>query len=117
MDDVVSSAAKNVTHLSPQSQANRDPRLRSIAVDGLASTKPNDVRLLLRARDVGGDDVDVVAATTSLACKEVNVLADPAKVRIVVLRHESDAERPIVPNYRKMWQLRERGMSKSARIP
>jgi hypothetical protein len=58
-----------------------------------------------------------MATTTGLAREEVNVLADPAKVRIVVLRHQRDAERAIVPNYRKVWQFWERRMSKTARIP
>ena len=46
-----------------------------------------------RARDVRRDDVDVVSAPTRFAGEEVDVLADAAEVRIVVLRDQRDAQR------------------------
>ena len=54
------------------------------------------MRLLLSAGNVRRDDVDVMPATTCLAREEVHVLADAAQVRIVVLRDQRDAERPLV---------------------
>src|SRR4051812_1982050 len=117
MHNVVAAAAENVTHLSPQSHANRDASLRSIAVDWLAPADPDYVRLLLRAGDVGGDDVHMVAAAASLAREEVHVLADPPEVRIVILRDQGDPEGTIIPNDRKVRELGKGRMSKGAGIP
>ena len=66
------------------------------AYTGWLRPEPNDVRLMLGARDVRRDDVDVMPATTRFAREEMNVLADPAQVRIVVLRDQRDAKRPLV---------------------
>jgi hypothetical protein len=38
------------------------------------------------------DHVDVVTPASRLASEEMDVLADPTEVGIVVLRHQSDAE-------------------------
>ena len=51
--------------------------------------------------NVRRDDVDVVPAATRFAREEVNVLAHPAEVRIVVLGDQRDAERPLVARQRK----------------
>jgi hypothetical protein len=48
--------------------------------------------LFLRALDVRRDDIDVMSATTGLASEEMHVLADTPEVRIVVLRHQRNAE-------------------------
>ena len=90
--DIVTSPPKHMAHLTPQSEPNGYARLRSVAVDRLTSAKPNDVWLFLRALDVRRDDVDVMSATTGLASEEMHVLADTPEVRIVVLRHQRDAE-------------------------
>src|SRR3954468_20425435 len=96
MHNVVAAAAENVTHLSPQSHANRDASLRSIAVDWLAPADPDYVRLLLRAGDVGGDDVHMVSAAASFVSEEAPVLAYPPAVRIVLPRGQGDPEGPII---------------------
>jgi hypothetical protein len=58
----------------------------------------------------------MVSATTRFTSEEMDVLANAAQVRIVILRHQRDAEGTIVPNYRQMRQLGERGVSKGAGI-
>jgi hypothetical protein len=42
------------------------------------------------------------------AGKEVHVLADPAEVRIVVLRHQRDAQAPLVVSVRKDGKIGKR---------
>jgi hypothetical protein len=42
------------------------------------------------------NDVDVVAATARFAREEMDVLADTAQMRIVVLGHQRDAQRAFV---------------------
>jgi hypothetical protein len=54
------------------------------------------VRLRLGVGDVRGDDVDVVSTPAGFAGEEVNVLANAAEVRIVVLRDQGNAKRPLV---------------------
>jgi hypothetical protein len=114
--DIVPAAAQNVTQLSPQSEANGDAGLRSIAVDRLTAPETDDVRLLLGTRNVRGDDVDVMSAPASFARKEMDVLANAAEVRVVVLRDESDPERAVIPNYRQMRQLGKAGVSTGAGV-
>jgi hypothetical protein len=69
------------------------------------------VRLLLGARNVRRDDVDVMTATTGLAGKKMNVLADPAKMRVVVLRHQRNPQRALVTRELERRELREGGMT------
>jgi hypothetical protein len=111
VNDVVPATTQHFTHLPSQAEANRDPRLRSVAVNGLTAAKPDDVRLFLRARNVRGDDIDVMTAPARLASKEMHVLTNAAEVRIVILRHQRDAQRAVIPNDRQMRQLGKRGMS------
>jgi hypothetical protein len=96
VDDVVSSLAKHAPEIAAKMPAQRDAGLRSVGVDWLAPTEPNDVRLLLGPRNVRRDDVDVVAAPAGFPGKEVDVLADAAEVRVVVLGDQRDTQRPLV---------------------
>jgi hypothetical protein len=70
--------------------------LGAVGIYRLAATQPDDVRLFLGPRNMGRDDVDVMAAAAGLAGEEVDVLADPAEVRIVVLRDQRNTQRPLV---------------------
>src|SRR5205823_8105171 len=63
VDDVVAALAQDATHVAPEVPAQRDARLRPVAIDGLASAQTDDVRLRLGTRNVRGDDVDMMSAT------------------------------------------------------
>ena len=65
------------------------------------------MRLVLGAGDVRRDDVDVVPTTARLAREEVDVLTDPAKVGIVVLRHQRNAQRPAISSRLENRQIGE----------
>jgi hypothetical protein len=49
-----------------------------------------------------GDDIDVVSPSSSFTREEMDVLADAAEMRIVVLRNKGDTERAVIPNHRQM---------------
>ncbi len=92
VDDVVLPVAEDSPHLLPERHADRDARLRAVGVDRLAASDADDSALVPRSRDVRRDDVDVVSALARFLREEVDVLADAAEVRIVVLRNERDAQ-------------------------
>ena len=96
VDDDVSSLLQHTTDFLPKIPAERDAGLRTVAVNWLAATDANDVRLRLSSRNVRRDDVDMVTAATSLASEEMNVLADPSQVGIVVFRHQRYPQRLFV---------------------
>ena len=93
VDEIVPSAAKSLPHFLAQSQAERDPGLRSVKVDRLAVAKPDYMRPFFSTFDPRSDDVDVMATASRLAREEMNVLADSTEVRIVVLGDQRDSER------------------------
>ena len=102
MNDVVLASLERSSQLSSQTEPDCNSRLRAVAIDRLAAPKPNDVRLRLRTRNVGGDDVDVMAAPPRFAREEVHMLADATEMRIVVLGDERNAKRAVVPNDRQV---------------
>ena len=93
VNDVVLPETEHAAKFFPQLKAPREARLRSVGVDRLALPDANDMELVTRARNVRGDDVDVMPVPTRLAGEEVHVLADPAEVWIVVLGDKCDSER------------------------
>jgi hypothetical protein len=96
VNDVVPALAKHATHVAPQMPTQRDAGLGAVGIHRLAATQPDDVRLFLRPWNMRRNDVDVMAAPAGLASKEVDVLADAAKVRVVVLRNQRNTQRPLV---------------------
>src|SRR6476469_1136289 len=90
--DVIRALAQHIAHLASQRAPDRDTRQRAIAVDGDTPPDANDIRRIDRAGKIRGDDVDVMAAKPRLTREKMNVLADSAEVRIVILRYLSDSE-------------------------
>ena len=111
VNDVVAAFAQNSPDIAAQIPAERNACLRSVRVDGLAPADADDVRLLLSARNVRCDDVDMVPATPRFSREKMNVLANPAQMRVVVLRHQRDAERSRVAGERKGRELRKSRMA------
>ena len=93
VNDVVLPQAEYAAQIFSELEPPREARLRSVGVDRLALPDANDMELVARARNVRGDDVDVMPVATRLAGEEVHVLADPAEVRVVVLGDKCDPER------------------------
>jgi len=73
----------------------REARLRPVCVNRLAPSDADNTALRQRSREVGCNDIDVMAELARLARKKVHVLADPAEVRIVVFRHDRYAQRAL----------------------
>ena len=94
VNEIVLSASQSAPNILPKSDAKSDTRLRSIEVDGLAVSEPDHMWPLFSACDARRDDVHVMSTSPRLASEEMNVLADSAKVRIVILGNERDSERP-----------------------
>jgi hypothetical protein len=92
VDDVVLAVPKHAPHVAPKMPAKGDARLGAVGVHRLASADADDVRLLLGARDVRRDHIDVVATPAGFTGKKMDVLADAAEVRIVILRHQRDTQ-------------------------
>jgi hypothetical protein len=90
--DVICALPQDIAHLASQRVPDRDARQRAIAVDGNTPPDANDIRRVDGSGEIGGDDVDVMAAKPRLAREKMNVLADSAEVRIVILRYLSDSE-------------------------
>jgi hypothetical protein len=93
VNDVVLAEAENAPQVFSELEPPREARLRSIGVDRLTLPDAYDVGLVTRARDVRGDNVDVMSVAARFAGDDVHVLADAAEVRIVVLGDERDSER------------------------
>ena len=91
--DVVATTAQNIAQLLLEIEADREARVRSVEINWLTASDPDDVRIFYAALDVRSDDVDVMAETPGLSREEMHVLADSAEVRIVVLGDECDAKR------------------------
>ncbi len=92
VNDVVFAALENLLELLAKPETQSHARLRSVEVDRLASSYSNDMRLGDSAFDVRSDDIDVMPETASFAREKVNVFADAAEMRIVVLGNERDAK-------------------------
>ena len=92
MHDVVLSAPQHVSQLLAEVEPDGHPRLRAVEVDRLARADADDVRLGVGAFEVRRDDVDVMTEPARFAREEMDVLADAAEVRIVVLGDERDTE-------------------------
>ena len=90
--DIIRPVTQDIANLAPQRTPNGDARQRAIAVDGDTLPDANDIRRIDRSGKIRGDDVNVMAAQPRLTREEVNVLADSAEVRIVILRDLSDSE-------------------------
>src|SRR5512141_2723952 len=93
MDHIISSPPERLAPPLSKRQAERHACLGAVGVNRLAPPDMDNVRLLVRSVDSGGDDVNVMSATARLASKKMNVFADSAEMRIVVLGDESDSER------------------------
>lgn len=90
VDYVVLPKTKDLAQLLSQLESPRKARLRSIGVNRLTLADANDVHLVARARNVRRDYVDLVTVTARFAREEMNVLADAAQVRVVILGDECD---------------------------
>ena len=90
--DIVLSAPENLLELLLEIQADSKAGMRSVNEHRLTATQPDDVRIVRAALDVRRDDVYVMSKTPRFTRKEVDVLADPAEVRVVVLGYECDAK-------------------------
>src|SRR5215510_11964834 len=90
--DVVRARTQDIAHLTSQRAPDRDACQRAVAVHRDALPDANDVGRVDRAGKIRGDDVDVMAAKPRLTREKMNVLADSAEVRIVILRYLSDSE-------------------------
>src|ERR1700674_5391859 len=93
VNDVVLTETEHAPQIFSQLESPRKSCLRPVRVNGLALPDANDVRLVTGAGHVGRDDVHLMSMSPRLAREEVDVLADSAKVRIVVLSDERDSER------------------------
>jgi hypothetical protein len=69
------------------------------------------VRLRLCSPDTRRDDVDVMPAPARFTCEEVHVLTDAAEMRIVVLRHQRDAEATVVVRVGERRKIGERRLA------
>ena len=97
VDDVVPALAQHAAHVacgdsSPSVMRACEP----LAYTGWLRPRRMTCGCASAPGNVRRDDVDVMAAAPRLAREEMHVLADPAEVRIVVLRDQRDAERPLV---------------------
>src|SRR6185437_6820928 len=76
VNDVVASLLEDPAHVLAERHADRDPRLRAIGVDRLASADPDDAVLSDGTRKIGRYDVHVMAKFSSFTRKKMDVLAD-----------------------------------------
>ena len=105
--DVVTAFTENPPHIAAQIPTQRNARLRSVRIHRLASAHADYVRLRFGSRDVRRDDIDVVAAAPRFPREKMHVLANPAQVGVVILRHQGDAERSRITGKRKGRELRK----------
>ncbi len=77
--DVITATPERAPHVLAQCQPDCHPGLRTVEVNGLTSSDPNDVRLGDRALEIRGDDVHVMAEPPGFAREEMHVLADTAQ--------------------------------------
>jgi len=94
VNDVVLAKTEDTSQRLAQLEAPGESRLRAIRINGLALSDAHDVRLRPRAGNVGRDDIHLVSEAARFAGEEVDVLADAAEVRVVILGDECDAQRP-----------------------
>src|SRR5207253_1762236 len=88
VNDVVLPQAKNALQVLSELESPGKSCLRSVRINRLTLADANDVHLGPSARNLRGDDVDLMPVTSRLTREEVYVLADSTQVRVVVLRHE-----------------------------
>jgi hypothetical protein len=88
---VIASLAERVAHLASQADPGGDAGERAVGVYRHAVSDFNDVGIGLAWTESRRDDVHVVAARTKFACQEMDVFADPAKVRIEIFGDERNA--------------------------
>src|SRR3954468_9066937 len=93
VDYVVLAETENASQVLSQLQPPGKSGLRAVCIDRLALTDPDYMGLGPGAGNIRRDDVDVMSVAPRFSREEMNVLADAAKMRIVVLRNECDAER------------------------
>ena len=108
VEDVIRSLTQHASQLTAKGDTERDASLRIVGVDRLAAADPNHTIRRSGARQIRRDDVDVMPAPTCLPGEEVHVLAHAAQVRIVVLRHQRDAQGTLVVRIRQSRKIRER---------
>jgi len=94
VDDVVLAETEHTSQRLAQLEAPGESRLRAVRVNWLALSDAHDMRLGPRSWNVRGDDVNLVSEAARLAREEMHVLAYAAEMRVVVLGHERDAQRP-----------------------
>ena len=93
MQDIVFAAPQRFPNVTAESPPNSKACVRSVCVERDTSTETNHAWFVVCAIEVRRDDVDVVTSRARLPGEEVHMLADPSNVRVVVLRHQRDAER------------------------
>jgi hypothetical protein len=96
VDDVILPKAEDALEMLPQLEPPGEAGLGAIRVYRLAFSNSNYMRLWSRAGNIRRDDINLVSIPTRLAREEVDVLTDPAEVRIIVFGDQRDPQRPRV---------------------
>ena len=94
MNQIVSATFQRFSNLLAEGHSDCESRLRAVEINRLARADAYYVRLFLRAVQTRRYDIHMMTKPACLARKEMHVLADSAKMRVVVLGNECNPERP-----------------------